>query len=218
MLTRETITAWLPMIPTEDDLRTIPRRIIMHWTGGNRSASELEKKHYHYLFEQDGDVVQGIDVDENMEHIDDNFYAAHTRGFNSYSAGVSFCGMAGATPGHNFGKYPLTEEQVDTGLAFIALLCYVWGLDPEDVNQLFTHYEAEAVHGVDQLPLGSGNWKWDITELQFLPDLDKDEVGPWLRAEVARHLEDIERIMSNGACGKCEPPVCACFGYRVAGE
>jgi hypothetical protein len=118
-------------------------------------------------------------------------YAAHTAGFNSFSVGFSFCGMLGAQEGRRFGKFPLLEAQVRSGLHFVALCLQEWGLDPANPAHLFTHYEAQALHGIPQ------RGKWDITELEFLPGISKYEIGPWLRAETGRQLEFAKRALNG---------------------
>lgn len=181
----QTLTDWKDLIPELDALPARPKRIILHWTGGTYEPNSLELEHYHFLVDGEGVVHPGThSVADNMRKLqkgDD--YAAHTRGYNSFSVGIAFCGMRGATPGRNFGAYPLKKEQVLRGLEFVGLATYVWGLNPRDPRHLFTHFEAEALHGVDQLPVGEGTWKWDITELEFAPHLDKWQVGDWLRQE-----------------------------------
>lgn len=180
-------------IPRIEDLPHAPKRIIMHWTGGKHIPNSVDLEHYHFLFDGDGDVVKGVHpVSSNMRRLKsgDN-YAAHTRGFNSYSIGVSFCGMHGSRPGVSFGNWPLKENQVQEGLKFVSALCLAYGLNPMDSHHVFTHYEAEYLHGVDQVPVGPGTWKRDITELEFLPDLKKNDVGSWIRSQVRKHEDDL---------------------------
>jgi alkanesulfonate monooxygenase SsuD/methylene tetrahydromethanopterin reductase-like flavin-dependent oxidoreductase (luciferase family) len=108
-------------------------------------------------------------------------YAAHTGGLNSYSVGVSFCGMWGAKPGGPFGPAPLLEDQVTAGLRFVGQLCTAWHLDPTNPEHLFTHAEAWTRHRVK----GTRNdEKWDILVLPYLPEVPADRVGDLLRAEV----------------------------------
>lgn len=75
------------------------------------------------------------------------------------------------------------------GLRFVAALCLAYGLNPLDSHHVFTHYEAEYLHGVDQVPVGQGTWKWDITELGFLPNLKKNEAGNWIRRQIQRQTD-----------------------------
>jgi len=169
-------------IPTLSALPAKPKRIIMHWTGGGPRASEFERAHYHYLFQQDGRVVAGVPVARNMRKVVEGVpYAAHTRGLNSFSVGVSFCGMLDAVQGGSFGPHPLTQTQVQTGLLFIAELCREWRL-PANEDTLFTHAEAERLHGVKQ------EHKWDIDALPFMRDASPAEIGNWMRMTVGHAL------------------------------
>lgn len=186
------------------------RRIILHWTAGGHEASEHDRASYHWLLEHaigdpadptDDKVrrVLGVPAERNAtpttgrpsyERDPERGYAPHTYNFNTGSLGVALCGMRGAVDGRpggvvQPGTSPITLLQVRGLLGLVVELLGVYGLDPTP-EQLFTHYEAEALHGVDQLPRGPGNWKWDITWLPHRPDVAKDDVGPWLREQVAR--------------------------------
>lgn len=177
------------LIPDLDELPASPKRCVLHWTGGPGKANQLDKKSYHFIFNQPtGELVTGLyPVKANMRVVSDRNYAAHIKGMNSFSVGFSFAGMLNAAPATStrpvqFGPCPLTEKQVQHGLLFVAMCCKKWRLDPKNSAHLFTHYEAETIHNVKQ------NNKWDITVLKFMPHLKKDEVGPWLRAATAEHL------------------------------
>lgn len=195
MSAMRTVQEWRNIIPRLEDLPHAPKRIILHWTGGTYEPNDIEREHYHYLVDGEAAIHVGrYSVADNMRRLKPgDSYAAHTRGFNSFSVGVAFCGMRGATPNRNFGPYPLKREQVERGLEFVALALWTWGLNPLNPAHLFTHYEAEVLHGVDQLPVGEGTWKWDITELEFEPDLEPHEVGDWIRLQVYRSTEAVVR-------------------------
>ena len=171
-------------VPPLAALPARPQRVILHWTGGGPRASAFECEHYHYLVQQDLVVVRGMQVALNMRACGTGVdYAAHTRGFNSYSVGVSFCGMLGAVQGGSMGKHPLTEPQVEAGCAFIAKLCREWGLAPT-VDQVFTHAEAQRVHGRPQ------QWKWDIDVLPWR-QATPEENGRYLRERIAAHMPEV---------------------------
>lgn len=171
-------------IPLLKDLPAPPRRIILHWTGGGAKASQFEREHYHYLVEQTGKIVEGFRVAANMRKVSSRApYAAHTKGFNSFSVGVSFCGMAGVNSlaewnAGKHGRVPLLEAQMISGCRFVGQLCSAWGL-PVKESTVFTHAEAERLHDVDQ------NGKWDIDVLAFLPSLSPAQVGAWIRNQVS---------------------------------
>src|SRR5688572_11944664 len=121
-------------VPLLTQLPARPKRIILHWTGGGAKASDFEKQHYHYLVEQTGKIVAGVPVTQNMTNVKDGVpYAAHTKGFNSFSVGISFCGMGDAPSLTDWkkgkhGTVPLTEVQLEAGCRFIGLLCRAWEL------------------------------------------------------------------------------------------
>jgi hypothetical protein len=192
ILTPERLRVWQALIPTLAELPAAPKRIILHWTGGGPKANDVDLAHYHYVVTQpNGAVARGAHpVSRNMRNVSGTAYAMHTGGFNSYSVGVSFAGMLNATPARVYGPYPLVEQQVLSGLAFVAMLCRAWGLDPENPAHLFTHYEAWTIHGVKG---AMNDRKFDITFLQFRPELRKDDVGPWLRATTGDFLRTLLR-------------------------
>lgn len=172
-------------VPPVLDLPGAPRRVIMHWTGCGVTASAYERQHYHYLVQQDGLIVVGVPVGNNMRKVGSEFpYAAHTKHFNSFSVGIAFCGMAGVKSRGDWnrgerGSAPLTESQLEAGCAFIGFCCREWGL-AVSIDTVFTHAEAERLHGVDQ------DGKWDIDVLAFLPGKGAGEIGQWLRDRIAR--------------------------------
>lgn len=167
-----------PEVPPVEALPARPRRIILHWTAGTHHASVYEREHYHYLIEGDGTVVEGVPVAANLRTLQPgDTYAAHTRALNSYSVGVAFCGMHGAQPGGPYGVFPLLEAQVREGCIFVGYLCHLWDL-PVTPETVFTHAEAERLHGVKQVG------KWDIDVLPFALDLSPQAVGDWLRERI----------------------------------
>lgn len=195
-------------IPSLDDLPAPPRTIVLHWTAGDHLPTDHELQSYHYLVshahadtpDPADDLVAvepGVAVRENMGDVSghevvgdpDVDYAAHTLGYNSYSVGVALCGMRGATDYRPDGSVdpgtsPITRKQVRCVLGFVWSLCQSWGLDPEEPENLTTHYEMEWMHGVDQYPRGPGSWRWDVTWIPGL-DLPKNEYGFWVREQVA---------------------------------
>lgn len=140
-------------------------RIIVHWSAGSYRASDLDKKHYHFIIEGSGNVVLGDNsVADNM-NTGDSIYAAHTKGCNSGSIGVSFASMAGAVESpFNAGKFPLTEAQWARGMDVIAHLASFYRLLVTDKTVL-THAEVQPNLGIKQAG------KWDITRLPFDPSL-----------------------------------------------
>ncbi|NSZ57755.1 N-acetylmuramoyl-L-alanine amidase [Agrobacterium tumefaciens] len=136
-------------------------RIIVHWSAGAYRASDLDKEHYHFIIEGTGNIVRGDHtIADNVNTADDN-YAAHTRGCNTGSIGVSFASMAGAIESpFNPGKFPLTETQWARGMEVIAHLASFYKIPVTD-KTILTHAEVQPNLGIKQ------NGKWDITRLPF---------------------------------------------------
>jgi hypothetical protein len=184
-------------------------RLILHWTAGERDipnggihvATPEEMRRYHILVEHDEgptpdpaddeiNVLAGVPIERNAgsvrgkpgAHRDwTNGYAAHTRGFNSGSLGLSLCGMRGAVdyrPGGDVdpGPSPITSRQVDVMLGMIVQFLRIWGYAPTD-DRVFTHWEAGAIHGRPQ------GGRWDIG---WIPGhhFRREQVGPWIRRQV----------------------------------
>jgi hypothetical protein len=170
-----------------------PRRVICHWTGGGYTSTEYERTRYHALIEWDGNNVRvagGVPIINNLHDLtwmsptykwDKAGYAAHTRGFNSWSLGYSICGMLGATDRDDLGTHPMVCEQVDALITLCAQSSVVFGL-PVDEDHFFTHVEAQTIHGVAQ------PGKWDISYVPNAPYLEEQEVGPWLRQQIGQRV------------------------------
>jgi hypothetical protein len=117
-------------------------------------------------------------------------YAAHTKGFNSGSVGLALCGMRGAVDRRpdegqvgdvDPGPSPITSQQLNVAIALCVQFLTIWGFHPTE-DRIFTHYEAEALHGVKQ----SG--KWDIT---YIPGklFSRRACGPWIRRQIGRFMD-----------------------------
>lgn len=172
-----------------------PKRFILHWTAGAYHASDLDKQHYHILIEwHEGEarIIPGVPIKNNMaalgpgvptyDEYNPHGYAAHTRGFNSWSIGVTMCGMFGAIDRDNLGDWPIVPEQVDAMIGICAAGSAVFGMDVTE-ETFFTHFEAQSLHHVPQVG------KWDICWTPSVPELGSNEVGPWIRARIRERLE-----------------------------
>lgn len=137
-------------------------RIIIHWTAGRNKATATDKKHYHFIVEGDGNVVNGDNpVSANAEIIKGKPYAAHTRACNTGSIGVSMAGMFGAKESpFQPGEHPITEKQFNATIKLVAKLCGEYNI-PVRPNTVLTHAEVEGTLGIKQ------RGKWDITRLPF---------------------------------------------------
>ena len=159
-------------------------RIVMHWSAGNGTVSDLEKKHYHFIVASDGTVVPGShSVEDNIPPLKSGSYAAHTWKLNSNSIGVAVSAMAGATERPwSPGRSPITKDQVEALARLVASLSIMYGIKvtPETV---LTHAEVQPTLGVTQRA------KWDIT---WLPGMVKPQaprvVGDILRTQIKKEL------------------------------
>jgi len=153
--------------------RANPQRIICHWTAGAYKASPLDRKHYHFLIEGDGNIIRGIHNIADNDLTTDGDYAAHTLKCNTKSIGLSVCCMAGATR-TNHGRYPMNERQWRRMAEVAAQLCkhYQIGVTPKTV---LGHFEVQSALGIPQ------RGKWDPGLLPWAPDLDERAVGKCFR-------------------------------------
>ncbi len=159
------------------------KRIVMHWTGGNASASVTDLNHYHALTEQSGRTVYGKYKPEDNIKIKRGHYAAHTRALNTGSIGLAMCGMYGAKEvPFSPGNHPITCEQVKAFAGLVAEFAHTYGIPITRKTVLF-HAEVERTLGVWQ------RQKWDVT---WLPDMEKPggalEVGDRMRYMIASQM------------------------------
>ncbi len=158
------------------------RRVICHWTAGGYTPSENDLAHYHILIDGEGALHRGEHSIPDNESTSDGEYAAHTRGKNGNSIGVSMCCMAGAEERpFRAGVAPMKPVQWDTMVVVVAQLCKAYGIavTPETV---LGHGEVQQILGVTQ------NGKWDPMKLPFAAELTPKQVGEKLRAEVTAAL------------------------------
>ena len=158
------------------------KRVILHWTAGADGVIGVESDAYHYIVGRDGTVTRGQDpIAANVPPLVPGQYAAHTRGCNSYSIGVSLDAMAGARERpFDPGRYPITETQLDAMAKLVAQLCADYAI-PVTRRTVLTHAEVQPTLGIPQKN------KWDIT---WLPGMagpgDPVVVGDVLRQRIAR--------------------------------
>jgi hypothetical protein len=159
------------------------QRIIVHWTAGSNKASALDRKHYHIMIDGDGKLVRGNHTIADNESAADGRYAAHTRGCNTGSIGVSLCGMAGAKESpFDPGRSPITMTQWAVLPSVLADLCRRYAINPSHTTVL-SHAEVEKTLGVKQAG------KWDIARLPFDPSLKGAKaIGDQMRSAVRARL------------------------------
>ena len=154
------------------------KRIILHWSAGTNKASALDRNHYHFIVEGDGNIVSGVyKPEDNLST--QTPYAAHTRMANTGSIGVAFAAMHGAKERPFYaGKYPITEKQVKAMTRLLVDLCEQYNI-PVTPQAVLTHAEVQGTLGIKQ------NGKWDVT---WLPGMDQagnaQAVGDLLRQKI----------------------------------
>ena len=162
---------WLPDVDMD--------RIIVHWTAGGNSASELDLQHYHIIIEGDGSLVRGKpSIASNASPLRPG-YAAHTLNCNSGSIGVALAGMAGAVENpFDPGRAPITAAQWSKLASLLADLCEFYDIDVTPTKVL-THAEVQSNLGIQQ------RGKWDIAALPFDPSFPRSAkaVGDRMRRE-----------------------------------
>lgn len=164
-------SAWLPAVRMD--------RLVLHWSGGPHKATSLDRKHYHFIFEDDGKVVRGNrSIADNVPPL--KTYAAHTKNCNSYSIGLSVASMLDAVERPlSYGKAPMTRAQFDAMCMAAAQLCKRYGI-PISPKTVLWHAEVQGTLGIKQ------DGKWDATVLPFMPSLrGAKAVGDYTRETIA---------------------------------
>lgn len=141
------------------------KRVILHWTAGGYTASAHDSECYHFLIQNDGKVIVGTHSIADNVRISSTTpterYAAHTRGCNTGSIGVSICAMGNAIESPlDVGKYPLTYAQWILASRVIATLCAKYSIAVTDKTVL-SHAEVQTNLGIWQ------RGKWDVSHLTF---------------------------------------------------
>ena len=163
------------------------QRIVWHWSGGGHTANPSDKRHYHFIIEGDGAIVEGNHPPEANARIsnpqDGSTYAAHTRGLNTGSIGIALAAMRGAQERpFSAGPSPITEAQLDALARLTARLCTQYGI-PLQRDTVLTHAEVQPTLKVAQ------RGKWDIKWVPGMSGVgDPVAVGDGLRDRVANTL------------------------------
>jgi hypothetical protein len=173
---------WVPNFP-DGPLE----RVYLHWSGGDY-ATVYSAYHLCVALDEDGEpiVCETSDLRANMRRLHvgaEEPYAAHTRGRNSFAAGLAVAGMRDARP-DDFGSFPLRHDLVTALCAVAARLCAFYAIEVEAAT-VMTHAEAaleDGYFGAEE------DERWDIARLAPSPaPLQRAEagmVGEHLRAMI----------------------------------
>jgi hypothetical protein len=156
------------------------KRIILHWSGGAHTPSNLDKQHYHFIIDGAGKVHLGEFKPEANAKPVKGQYAAHTLNCNTGSIGVAVAAMAGAVERpFNAGKHPITPAQVAALVTLVRSLAAQYGI-PVTPQTILSHAEVQPTLGIKQ------RGKWDIT---WLPNMaspgDPVKTGDYIRGLIA---------------------------------
>jgi hypothetical protein len=180
--TRAAMASTSPPVPPS--VKSGLKRVIAHWAVTKYKADTISKQHYHKIYEGDGTEVNGIFRPEANIVCVNGRYAAHTRGCNTGSVGVSCAAMFGAMSVDKPGSYPITEKQFDAMCAGIARLCAKYGIAVTPKTVL-SHAEVETTLGIKQ------RGKWDIAVLPFAGLKTAKTCGDEMRRRVSGYLASI---------------------------
>ena len=156
------------------------KRLVLHWTGGAHTPSNIDKQHYHFIIDGAGKVHPGRFPVEANERPQKGKYAAHTLNCNTGSIGIAVAAMGGAQERpFDAGRYPITPAQIDALVALCRTLAGQYRI-PVTPQTILSHAEVQPTLGIKQ------KGKWDIA---WLPGMEKPgdpvAVGNKLRAMIA---------------------------------
>ena len=183
------------------------KRICIHWTAGGVKANDLDRSHYHFTVEQDGDIIAGnlppeSNIPRNGSSLSgqpEGTYMAHCGGGNSFTIGISLCGMTGQKPNKTW-KNPLLRSQCETAFQLVAQLCAIYGI-PVTPDTVYSHYEFGLCN-----PSTPSAGKIDISVLPFLPSLLPNQVGGYIRGRVSAYLAQIQKVGQHKPAPPKQPP------------
>lgn len=159
-------------------------KICLHWTAGNYKPCQQDLNSYHFLIDNNGKIYFGSHSPEDNINCYDGNYAAHCGGGNTGCIGISACAMVGFTEKLKQTKCPLTQKQIESMCCLVGYLSNKYGILITE-NSVFTHYEFDRKR---QKPQG----KIDIIYLPFLPNLQLNRIGSYLRNKAEWYKKKIK--------------------------
>ncbi|MBK8457673.1 MAG: N-acetylmuramoyl-L-alanine amidase [Phyllobacteriaceae bacterium] len=168
-------------IPKDWTPKANMKRIIAHWSAGRYKPTGIDYAHYHILVDGDAKVIKGSrSIKDNVNTT--GSYAAHTKGLNSGSIGISACCMQDAKQAtKDYGPAPMKEVQWRALAAVAAILCKRYGIavTPQTV---LGHGEVQDILKVKQ------NGKWDPLAFPWDKSVTPAKAGQMFRDLVAKEL------------------------------
>ena len=132
------------------------KRIVIHWSAGSNKVSSIDKEHYHFIVDGEGNVVKGDHKPEDNLSVADGVYAAHTKGANAGAIGVAVAAMLDAKGPGQLGPYPIKKAQFDAMIGLVKKLIKQYKI-PVTNTTVLTHAEVQKNLGIKQ------NGKIDIS-------------------------------------------------------
>lgn len=153
------------------------KRIIIHHTAGTYKANSTDLEAYHYVVEGNGTIVKGKhSIEDNIDCTDGN-YAAHTLKGNTGSIGVAMaCNKGFNKHCMNACSFPITNLQYKSMIDLCASLMLKYNID---INQIWTHYEWDKVHKINQ-------GKVDIIYLPMYNTLKPEDILRRIKADILK--------------------------------
>ena len=155
------------------------KNIILHWTAGNYKPCSEDLKHYHYLVDSDGNIINGQYEPKDNLNCTDGRYAAHCGGGNTGRIGLAICCRKDE-------KTQPTRKQVESMCSYAAKLCNIYGLNPKDC---ITHAEFGKSH-----PTTSSYGKIDINSIPYANIFGIESAGKYLRNKILWYYNKIKGI------------------------
>ena len=163
-------------------------RVIAHWSVTTYEVDDDCRRHYHYIFDQNGAEYLGFKRPEANLSTADKDYVAHTLNCNQGSIGVA-CAAMYEPPGtkltvDNYGDFPILKPQFEGMCLRIAKLCKKYSI-PVTPKTVLMHGEVQKTLGIKQ------RGKWDIAVLPYAGLKTIETCGDYMRKLVSDYLAEM---------------------------
>lgn len=160
-------------------------RVIAHWSVTTYEVDDDTRRHYHYIFDQNGREYLGFKRPEANISVSDRDYVGHTLNCNQGSIGVACAAMHGAISVDNYGDFPILRPQFEAMCLRIAKLCKRYGI-PVTPRTVLMHGEVQKTLGIKQ------RGKWDIAVLPYAGLKTIEACGDYMRKLVSGYLANLK--------------------------